>query len=462
MRFFHPDGLVVEETGKSHKVSELFSLGDDFFNFFKPKKLVLVLGQNDLPTLFFYINAIERGLVPILMEVGSDDVVIDRMLNTYRPDYIFGPKSWVANFSNSNEIVSFQGYSVIVNANGVNSELPEELSLLLSTSGSTGSPKLVRLSLKNMEANADAIIEYLSITKEDKAITNLPMYYSYGLSIIHSHLRAGATIVLTTETVIQRKFWDLFKEHKITSLSGVPYTYDILSKIKFLKMELPSLRKLTQAGGKLSLNLVEQFHDYCKERGIDFYVMYGQTEGTARLSYLEPDKLSSKMGSIGKSIPGGNLFLQDEDGQEIRESEVVGELVYTGKNVMLGYAECRDDLIKGDELNGVLKTGDLAYFDTDGYFFLVGRKKRFVKLFGNRINLDDIEHLLRTEGISNAATGSDKKLMVYIENESDFEGVVNLISKKLGIHPTAFEVRIIGVIPKNSSGKILYTKLAIE
>jgi len=225
--------------------------------------------------------------------------------------------------------------------------------LLLTTSGSTGSPKLVRLSAKNLQSNAAAIAEYLGLTREERAITVLPMNYTYGLSVINSHLHSGARILLTNAPVIQKPFWEFFHLQEATSLVGVPYTYAMYHRMGLFKMELPSLRYMTQAGGKLPAAMVKEFAQWARTRGIRFFVMYGQTEATARMSYLPPDRVIEKTASVGVAIPGGRFSILDANNREITQSGVDGELVYRGPNVSLGYAESRADLEKEDENNGL-------------------------------------------------------------------------------------------------------------
>jgi len=462
MSVFHLEGELIEESGKRYSVNDLLNWGEDLFAQILPRRLTLLLCRNEIESVLFYINALNKGVVPILMDAETDIELIAKMINTYEPSYIFGPADLINKFPGFTIKKNLNQYILGVNTDYIGAEMPEELALLLSTSGSTGSPKLVRLSLNNITSNADSIIEYLKLNPNEKAITNLPMNYSFGLSIINSHLRVGAKVLLTKESVIQRKFWDLFRSNNITSLSGVPYTFEILKKMKFLNMELPSLRTITQAGGKLSNDLIQLFAEYSNNHNISFYVMYGQTEATARLSYLEPDQCLKKLGSIGKAIPKGKFYLVDESGKQILSPEEKGELKYEGPNVMLGYAESKQDLLKGDELNKSLSTGDLAYYDTDGYYFITGRLKRFIKLFGNRINLDELEQLLKTIGVENACTGNDNKLIIYILKEGQTETVKTYISKHLGIHFSGFSIRLIESIPKNPSGKTLYSNLASE
>ncbi len=457
---FNPKGTIIEENGKIHQVQQILAKGDHFFSAISSGSLVLLLCQNQYESVFFYINAIEKGVVPILVDAESDALIVNGLIKEYHPDYIFTPSTKGVKFENYLVENNLGNYNLLKSDRQSSVTLNPELALLLSTSGTTGSPKLVRLSYNNLVSNASSISEYLGLDSSATAISSLPMNYSFGLSIINSHLFAVGSVVLTTESITQRGFWDLFKNFKVTSLSGVPYTFEILKKFRLLNAELPSLKMLTQAGGKLSNELVEHFAQFSTSKGIQFFVMYGQTEGTARLSYLTPESTIDKLGSIGRPIPNGEFHIIDEFGNKIDQPGTAGELVYTGPNVMLGYAECKGDLTLGDENKGRLQTGDIALFDEQGFYFIVGRIKRFIKLFGNRVNLDDLESLLLDRGVQSACVGKDNALVIYIIKPEDYDLVKDFLTQKLMIHFSVFDIRIIEKIPKNTSGKTLYSKLS--
>ena len=394
-----------------------------------------------------------------MLDSSLNQDLLDNLIDTYKPKYIWAPEKNNSVFIGGEIQFNILGYSLIKLSQNRIYKLHEELGLLLSTSGSTGSPKLVRLTYESIYSNALAISNYLSIDQNERPITSLPMHYSFGLSIINSHLIEGATILLTKNSLIEREFWSFLQSHRATSLSGIPYSFEILKKIRFFKMNLPFLKTITQAGGKLSDNLNTEFSEFCKKKRIRFFIMYGQTEATARMSYLPFKNSISKIGSIGIPIPGGEFSLIDENGITIEENNIEGELVYKGKNVSLGYAFCLEDLSKGDENNGVLFTGDMAKRDSDGYYYIVGRKKRFIKLFGNRINLDETERLIKNIIPDCASSGQDDDMIVYITDKSRVDEVKNYLCQKTGINPRAFTIRYISEIPKNSSGKTIYSKL---
>ncbi len=456
---FDPLGTIIEADGQQD-VKSILSDGNFLFSKIPSRSLVLLLCHNQYESVFFYINAIERGVVPILIDAETDTSLVNQLILEYQPCFIFLPSNKSAQYDSYLSEGHLRNYILLKNNQESTLTLNPELALLLSTSGTTGSPKLVRLSYKNLLSNASSISEYLALDSSEIAISSLPMNYSFGLSIINSHLFVGASIVMTRESITQRRFWDLFKNFKVTSLSGVPYTFDILKKFRLLSANLPSLKTLTQAGGKLSNELIQHFAQFSVSKGVNFYVMYGQTEGTARLSYLEPEFIIDKLGSIGKPIPNGEFHLIDDQGNMINEPGISGELIYAGPNVMLGYAESKADLSHGNENNGRLSTGDIAFFDENGFYFIVGRIKRFIKIFGNRVNLDEVEKLLLDRGVESACTGKDNALVIYILKSEDKDVVKEFLTKKMGMHFSVFDIRVIDTIPKNSAGKTLYSKLS--
>ena len=273
---------------------------------------------------------------------------------------------------------------------------------------------------------------------------------------------AGARVILSPYTVLQRDFWTLFQDQGATSFGGIPYTYEMLEKLRFFSRNLPSLRTMTQAGGKLLPSLHKKFAEYAAREGKKFVVMYGQAEATARMAYLPADKSLEKCGAMGIAIPGGNFHLIDEDGLEITKPGVVGELLYEGKNVTLGYAQGGEDLIKGDERGGCLYTGDMAMRDEDGFFTIVGRKKRFLKIFGNRVGLDETERLIKAHfhEFECACTGKDDAMYVFITDKHRIDDVKKMLSAKTRLHPSAFHVEYIEEIPKSDAGKTLYAILS--
>jgi acyl-CoA synthetase (AMP-forming)/AMP-acid ligase II len=335
-----------------------------------------------------------------------------------------------------------------------------DLGILLATSGSTGNPKLVRLSREAVTANTSAIVEALRIDAGQVAATTLPFFYSFGMSVLNTHLASGATVVLTQDGLVARPFWEAVQAHRVTSLAGVPYQYEMLRRLRFDPARYPALRTLTQAGGRLRPELVTDFHRRMAAVGGELYVMYGQTEAAPRMTTLPADRLTAKLGSVGPAVPGGRLSIRLEDGSETSRPCVDGEVLYRGPNVMLGYAETAADLARGDELGGLLETGDLGYLDGDGYLFLSGRLGRFAKVFGVRLNLDDIETMLRGYGAVAAVAGEDT-IIVWLEGASA-DRVARCAAElagRLGLHRSGFDVRGIDALPLLGNGKIDYRAL---
>lgn len=451
---------VILEGNVKLSYEDLQKATDQLAEHIPDRCLIFSLCSNTIGSLLGYISFINHRIVPLMLDAHINRELLYSLMENYKPDYFWLPSSMANEFGHFKEIFSIYKYSLIKTPYTKEFPLYEDLALLLTTSGSTGSPKLVRQSYKNIKANTESIVKYLELNETERPITTLPMSYTYGLSIINSHLYVGASIILTEKSLMDREFWHLFKEYEATSFGGVPYTYEILDKLRFFRMELPSLRTMTQAGGKLSLKLHKKFAEYALENGKHFVVMYGQTEATARMSYLPYEKSLEKCGSIGIPIPNGSFSLIDEDGNEINEPDVTGELVYKGDNVTLGYAECGSDLIKGDEFKGKLYTGDLAKRDSDGYYYIVGRKKRFLKIYGNRVSLDETEQIIKSQfDFDCACSGMDDIMYVFITDMSRIDDVKKFLSEKTGLNHLAFKVKYIPSIPKNDSGKILYSAL---
>ncbi|MGG3799605.1 AMP-binding protein [Metabacillus fastidiosus] len=441
---------------RKYSYSEMLEIADAICGKVGERTLVFCLCSNNKESLFGYVGFIRGGVVPVLLDASIHIDRLRRLINLYKPKYIWASSENQDLLKTMDSSFVFGDYTLFRCPTFFQHDLYEHLALLLTTSGSTGSPKFVRLSYENIFKNAESIAKYLDINADDKPITTLPMNYSYGLSIINSHLICGATIIVTDASIVKKEFWDLCREQRVTTFGGVPFVYEMLNRLKFEEFNLPSLKKLTQAGGKLSSILSCKFTKVCNQKGIQFFTMYGQTEATARMTYLPCEKNPDKVGSIGIAIPGGELILQDDNGNKIIEPNVMGELIYKGANVSLGYAESFFDLSKKDENNGILRTGDIAYFDQDGYFFISGRIKRMIKVYGNRISLDEVEELLNEHGHDCICAGTDDQMYIYTLKE-DCVQIKKIIKEKLNLK--GFKIMRIQEIPRNHFGKILYSDL---
>ena len=405
----HGARIALIEGARAWDYRELAHMADDLAGLLPKGRGMGVLAMPaNVQAVALYLGALRsRRHVPLLIQPEMHADLVSGLLRHYLPD-------WFAAQCEAPE-----GYQTVHRSAGlclhVRNEAPEgafapephpDLALLMSTSGSTGSAKLVRLSHAAINANARSIGDYLGLRPDDRAITTLPLAYSFGLSILNSHLACGGALVLNGDSLATRPFWDSASAHAVTSLSGVPATYDMLRRmgVPRLRAQLPSLRMLTQAGGRLRDEQLHYFADACVDQGVQFFVMYGQTEASPRISYVPPHRLLEKLGSIGVPIPGGRMHVDSTN----------GELVYEGPNAMMGYATVRGDLGKADEMHGVLRTGDLARVDGEGFFYITGRAKRFLKISGHRINLDEVEAMLSAMvGGQIACVGRDDDLVAF-------------------------------------------------
>lgn len=459
---YFSDFTVFSTKSEQITYDELLNDIERFSIHFESRKLAFLICENSIESVLGYLACLRTGVIPLMIGSSIDEDLLLNLIDTYKPNFIWTNR--VFDFINHrwNNVHTNRSYELFEAIDQHEHSFHADLALLLMTSGSTGSPVLVRISYQNLIENTTSISQSLSMSQKDIPITTLPMNYSYGLSIINSHLMNGCQIVLTEESILSKDFWDLVESKGVTTFGGVPYTYQMLKRLGFEKMQLPNITKLTQAGGKLEINLARHFAEVCSQKGIQFYVMYGQTEATARMSCLPSDDAIRKAGSIGLPISKGNFYLLDDSGDLILNSNEVGELYYKGPNVSMGYAHSLTDFSKSDENQGVIATGDLAKRDEEGYYYIVGRKKRFIKIFGNRVSLDEVENLTLKNGYSCVCTGIDDNLFIYTNDEEKLKELKDFVSVKIGLHHSAIIVRYILEFPRNDSGKILYSKLKVN
>jgi acyl-CoA synthetase (AMP-forming)/AMP-acid ligase II len=400
------------------------------------RRLVLLRGSNTVGTIANYLAALSAGHAVLIAPADK-------------------PISWLTDAGYDPDIVLTDGAIERVRERP-RYPIHPDLALLLSTSGSTGSAKLVRLSRENLEANAESIASYLEITANDRAVTTLPMHYCYGLSVIHSYLLRGASLLLTDASVADHGFWDAVRTHHVTSFAGVPHTFELLDRIGFDRMDLPDLRYVTQAGGRMLPERVRSYAASGRRRGWRLFVMYGQTEATARMAYLPPDLAEEHSGCVGVAIPGGRLWVEPLPDSP---DPWTGELVYAGPNVMMGYAEGPADLAQGRVVTE-LRTGDLARVNQAGLIEIVGRRSRFVKLFGLRIDLQQTEELLAAAGHVAACVGDDNALQIAVVGSAHAsETVRRLVAQRFGLPGHAIAVCAVSDLPRLESGKPDYVRV---
>ena len=423
------------------------------------RSLLFLLVENNVGGIAWTIGNICAGNVPLILNAHLDEQLYKSLYDLYQPPFVCVPDSMTERYPYE-ALISCYGYTLMRTRKEA-CPMHNDLSHLLPTSGSTGSPKLVRHKYENIEAAALNISTFFELTEEERPLMVLPLYYTMGLSMVFSHLSVGATLLITNQSMTDRGFWQFIKEQQATSFTGVPYSYEILNLMRFFRMNLPDLTLLTQGGGRMPKELNLKFAEWCCDNGKKWIATYGQSECTARMAWLPPKWAVEKVGSIGIAVPNAELSLIDMDGNPITSPNTEGEMCYRGKNVTMGYALSREDLLKGDERHGFIRTGDLAYFDEDSCYYIVGRMGRFLKLFGMRVGLDECERIIkgRFPGLECACVGTDEKMLVYLTDEMFKEEVKEELVSRLKLIATSFEVRIINEIPKNEAGKILYAKL---
>ena len=449
---------VMDSAGNELSYGGLVEFSEELVKIIPGRSVVFLLADNDAGGIAWSIGLINAGIIPLLLNPQTDKDLFENLYDIYRPAFLCVLVEGSVKYGFECKTERW-GYSLLETGNQCY-PVYESLSHLLPTSGSTGSPKLVRHSFENIEASALNISTFFNLKAGDCPLLVLPLYYTMGLSVVFSHLYVGATILVTNLSMTQREFWMFLKEKKATSFTGVPYSFEILRLMRFFKMDLPDLELLTQGGGKLSKELNLQFVEYTQKTGKRWIATYGQTEGTARMAYLPPEFAMAKCGSIGRAVPNGELFLIDEEGNVIEECNREGELCYRGRNVTLGYALKKEDFAQGNERNGFLRTGDLAYRDEEGFYYIVGRTGRFLKLFGMRVGLDECEHIIKSKyPVDCACMGTDERMQVYITDPKYKEEVKDELVGKTKLVASAFEIKVIPEIPKSKVGKILYSKL---
>ena len=407
------DGVAVVDEGREVTYRELSALADRAADGLEPHTVKIVINGQDLDTVALFVGCVNKGVVPLMLPATIDPELLAKLRDAYegRPT-------------------------------------ASELALLLTTSGSTGSPKLVRIGRANLAADNKMSEMLFALDASTRMTMILPICYAWGLSVACSVLGAGGTLVMTRKTVMDAELADVMLASRATHLAGVPYMYEVLDRFGFFDRAFPSLKGLLVSGGALAPALRRKFALFAKDRGLAFSEGYGQTETTGVMSAIRTDLMPERIGSIGRAGEGG-AFRVDE-----------GELVYEGPIVAMGYATCAEDLLKGDEWKGVRRTGDLAAIDAEGYVTLSGRASRFLKIFGNRVSLDEVENLVkdRFAGAGCAATGSDGDLRVFVAAAAADE-VERFLVSKLHFNATVMKVRALDAIPLNANGKTDYPKL---
>ena len=449
---------VKDDSGYTLSYADICRTIEEFDALDLPRSVIFCLCENCAGSLAGYMAFENNKQVPLLLGVGLDAGLRNDLEAMYRPAYYWVPERKEGEIK-GRKIYSAYGY-VLLKTGYEPYPLNDKLSMLLSTSGSTGSPKLVRHKYGNLEANAQNVAEVFGWRPDEEVgICSLPMNYTMGLNVINSHLAVGAAVLMVKANLMDPDFWEFIKVNGGTSFCGVPFSYEVMRRIGFEKMDLPRLYTLAEGGGKLTDRMFKWIAAYAKESGKRFCATFGTCETSARMAFLDPELALEKIGSIGKAIPGGELFLLDETPSE--DAAVTGELGYRGPNVTMGYAFDIDDLKKDDEFCGEYHTGDIAKRDADGFYYIIGRKGRFLKLFGSRVSLDETERILK-DRYSNAdfcCIGDDRQMNIFTTDAGLKNEIIPFISGKTNLHKSAFKVIAIDAIPRGDYGKVKFAEL---
>lgn len=431
-----------------------------------PRLLTFLMADGTVAASSWFLALLEAGHPVALIDPGSSWSVIANLIDRYQPEMFVDTtnRHLETLLSSPQGINGTQTEQTIWARSQRFVEPHQDLAVLLGTSGSTGSPKFVRLSHANVRRNAEQIVNSLGITADDRGVAALPLHYSFGMSVLTSHALAGSTVLVTDRSVIEESFWSDMVRYDVSILPGVPTTYMMLKRLGFERRDLPRLRALIQAGGRLAPETVAFFHNVMANRGGRFHVMYGQTEASPRMTCLPSERLREKLGSVGPALAGGELSVRGGEGQELARGEI-GEVYYRGPNVMLGYAESRDDLTLGDSNGGVLATGDLGYLDDEGFLYLTGRSKRISKLAGVRVSLDEIE-AIASEIVGSvcqfaAVDGGDFGVVLFAQGMSDKspEDLRRGLARRLRVPLRLIDVYPLDALPLLPSGKTDYAEL---
>ena len=449
---------IKDDSGYTLTYADVCRTINEFSALNLPRSVIFCLCENCAGSLIGYMAFENNKQVPLLLSVGLDEGLRNNLESMYTPSYYWVPERKAQEIKGE-QIFSAYGY-VLLKTENAPYPLNDKLSMLLTTSGSTGSPKLVRHKYGNLEANAENVAKVFSWRPDEEiGICDLPMNYTMGLNVINSHLVVGASVLMVKANLMDPEFWAFIKDNGGTSFCGVPFSYEVMRRVGFDKMDLPKLYTLAEGGGKLTDKMFTWIATYCKNSGKRFCATFGTSETSARMAFLDPELALEKIGSMGKAIPNGELFLLDEMANE--DGTVTGELGYRGPNVTMGYALCRDDLKKDDEFCGEYHTGDIAKRDADGFYFIIGRKGRFLKLFGLRVSLDETERILKTQypSVDFVCTGDDKRMNIFVTDRAVEKEIIPFISGKTNLHNSAFKVFVIDEIPRNDYGKVKFAEL---
>lgn len=427
--------------------------------FFKKKKLVLIICENKIGIIFYYLTIKLLNSALILIDAKTNNSKIKLIIKKYDPDYVVCHKKKITFLKKNYSVIdkSLDAF-LLKNLKKNCIKINKNLKILLSTSGSMGSPKLVMLTTSSLKDNTIRISKYLSLTKKSKTITSMPFAYSYMMSVINSHFYVGGSIYVTNKSIIDKRFWKSFIKNNINSFDGVPYMYEIISRFKLEKIFTKKIKFLTQAGGSLGINTKKKIINHCQKNKINFFSMYGQTEASPRISYLDPKLAIKKIGSVGKPLKSYKIKIFDGKGNEIKKKYQIGRIIFFGKNIFSGYAFEKNDLNNLKKIKK-LDTNDLGYLDKNDFVYITGRDRKLAKIYGNRIDINDLETKMSEFKYSIICKEFKGKLKIFYEKKYNKQKILNKLTKITNLNSNAFITSYIKKFPRNIYGKISIGKL---
>lgn len=423
------------------------------FNVFK-RSICFLLCENSIGFLKIYVNLMRNNAIIFMLNKELSEASLQNLIKRFKPNFLFcSNKKKFASFKQMSKFDNYYIYHLKKKVEIVK----KKIAIILPSSGSISSSKYIMLSHENLINNIKSIKHYLKIKQNDRAITLLQPYYSYGLSVINSHIYSGASIVINNSTIFNLSFWHSIKKNKVTNFNGVPEIYRIIVKYKFFKLIKNHVRYLTLAGGSLDKNNLKKIIKFCEKNKVNFYNMYGQTEASPRIAYIELKDLKKNMGSIGKAVRGGKLIIENKI-LSFDKKLAKGELVYKGKNIMLGYCNNLVDIKKKSKEIKKLNTGDYGYKNKSNFFFITGRIDRLIKINSIRYNLDEIENILNNINIKSACIKKKNYIHIYVERETSLKKILKVTDLPSNI------LRVIKIkkLPYLSNFKLNYSKLYRE
>lgn len=441
--------LIHPPTGVSLSFGETYRRADRLSKII-PSGLSLLAVKDRLAFALTYVSALRSQNPVLVIDPDISDDALSKIADEFKPSSIVSDERLI--FSSWEKVQPY-GIPVYKNPVAYGGDIYPELASLMPTSGSTGSPKCVRVSYANVLASAKAISGYLEVEPSRVLITSLPLHYTYGLSLLHVAIWSGVPLVLSEHSTLTSEFWRDFLEYRATDFSGVPFQYEMLMRSGLPERVMEQMICMTQAGGKLPVEKTRFFLEKAAEHGIKFFTMYGQTEATPRIAYVPPSSAMSKLGSAGKPIPGGTIAIN-----KASKLDAFGEVIFSGPNVCLGYAFSAEDLSLPDQFCGVLQTGDIGYLDEDGFLFLTGRASRDIKVSGKRVNLDQLEQGLSVLTGESVVLGVDETIVI-VSVQMDQSTIWDYVRKQTTLHPSKISLVTVQELPRLSSGKVNYQQL---